>query len=170
MTSSPPSLPYHEKQSFFNQLCLMHALNMIAGSSRFTKQRMDEACQKLCPTNGWYQKNPHSGWFGGNYDVNIAMYIVENELNCNIQYFDGRKNPKEIFQDSTRNIHCLLLNVPSFVPLPGRHWICYKLVDHLHWFRLNSHESRPVLIADIVEEMRKHLERGNTILTISKEQ
>ena len=176
MSSSSPIIPpYHEKQSYFNQMCLMHVLNMIAGSPQFTKQELDDACQLLSPSSGgMFQKNPHTGWLGGNYDVNVAMYILQNELNLSVQYFDSRQDANEIFNDknssTSTSIYCLLLNVPSIVSLfGGRHWICYKLVDGQHWFRLNSFEKGPILVEDIVKEMKMHLQRGDTILTISKQ-
>jgi hypothetical protein len=142
----------------------MHALNMIVGEPCLSKESMDQACERLSPSStSLMQGNPHSGLFG-NYDVNVALYILQIQWGFEANYFDSRKDAKEIFE--IQNLCGLLLNVPGIFHL-NRHWISYKTFDYC-WYRLDSKESKAVLIEDVLEEIKCHLKQGDTIIVISK--
>jgi hypothetical protein len=163
--SSPSSLPYHEKQSRWNQMCLMHALNMFRGEPRLDKTRLDHVCEILSPstTTTFMAGNQHSGWLGGNYDVNVAFYILENEWNYTVKYYDARKK-KDTLQEAISTVSGLLLNVPGMFRF-NRHWICYKVCNE-KWYKLDSKLNGPMLVEDIMKEIETHVQTGNTILTI----
>ena len=96
-TTMASASPYFEKQSRLNQLCLVHALNMLLGEHVFTKQKLDEACETLSPDSSVWSWNPHRSVLGlGNYDVNVAMYILEQEHDLEVKFFDGRKTAQEL--------------------------------------------------------------------------
>jgi hypothetical protein len=166
------SLPYHERQLSLNQLCLVHALNMLLGEKRVDKRKMDQVCELLSPSSSsWW--NPHRSALGlGNYDVNVAMYILENEFDCEVSFFDTRKSVDEISLDQCSM--GLLLNVPGSRFLPGsRHWISYKKYRRVvgegdEWYLFDSQKQGPLKVDSMTEAMTHHLSSGDHILLVTK--
>lgn len=184
--------PYHERQAPLKQLCLMHALNMFVGEPRLNQAHMDQVCDQLVLTSpeslqqqqqgsgalskltAMASSNPHKGrWLGGNYDVNVAIYILENEWNYQVKYYQ-KKNKEDAHQESMDG---LLVNVPGLLPWT-RHWIIYRKwssesdtnKDDNRWYRLDSKASGPVPISNIHSEIEQQQQVGNTVLTIQKKQ
>ena len=159
------TLPYHEKQGLFNQLCLIHAINMLVGSHVVDKTKLDQVCETMSPGTSWW--NPHRSALGtGNYDVNVAMYVID-ELGYNVSFFDKRKSVEEI-PFSEGQCSRLLLNVRGSLFLPGsRHWIGYRKISDC-WYLLDSKESGPVQVGDVIASMRHHLDAQDHILIVSE--
>jgi josephin len=160
------TLPYHERQSMFNQLCLVHALNMLLGDNIVDKKTLDEVCETLSPSKWW---NPHRSSLGtGNYDINVAMYVLD-ELGYNASFFDNRKSAEEI---PLKECFGLLLNVQGsrFLPGSSRHWMSYRQVvpPAGSWYLLDSKEAGPLEVIDMVQAMRDHLSSGDYILILKK--
>lgn len=150
----------------FNQLCLVHAINMLLGGDIVDKHSLDQVCMTLSPVNKWW--NPHRSVLGtGNYDVNVAMYVLE-ELGYSVSFFDGRKSAEEM---PLKQCSGLLLNVRGsrFSPF-SRHWVSYRQVELPNdlWYLLDSNEEGPREVNDIVQTMKDHLSSGNHILMLKK--
>jgi hypothetical protein len=158
--------PYHEKQSLLNQLCLIHAINMLLGGRHVDKRNLDEVCETLSPDSPWW--NPHRSALGlGNYDVNVAMYVLQ-DFGYDASFFDSRKSAKEISLEN--DCAGLLLNVKGTRFLPGsRHWISYRQVEG-SWYQLDCKAEGPVEVDNIIEEMRAHLVSKDHILIVRKKQ
>ncbi|KAL3935258.1 MAG: hypothetical protein SGBAC_009187 [Bacillariaceae sp.] len=181
-------LPYHERQTPLRQLCLMHALNMLFGEPRLTQAYMDQVCDQLVSTSPEDEQdsilakltttNPHKGrWLGGNYDVNVALYILECELKYQVNYYRKPKNNNK--EDDLELMAGILVNVPGTFRWT-RHWIMYKrwsvstgnngIGEPPQWYQLDSKASGPIKIQSIHTQVDKHLQTGDTILTIQKQQ
>ncbi|CAJ1939506.1 unnamed protein product [Cylindrotheca closterium] len=184
-------LPYHESQALLRQLCLMHALNMLVGEPRLNQAHMDQVCNQLVqlsPEPSVSTTNPHRGrWLGGNYDVNVAIYILENEWNYQVNYYSRRRTPKnnsnsnenmdESVEESSSlsSMEGVLVNVPGTFPWT-RHWIMYKPWNRgegaakQQWYRLDSKAACPIQVKDLQVQVDKHSQTGDTVLTIQKQQ
>jgi josephin len=143
---------YHEKQSKLNQLCLVHAINMMIGAPKVDKQKLDQVCEELSPSVWW---NPHRSPFGlGNFDANVAM-VVFNEFGYESSFFDSRRLANDIPLEQCVG---LLLNVKgsSFL-LGSRHWVVYKESQGA-WYLLDSRNDEPKRIDDILTKIQSHID------------
>lgn len=154
---------YHERQSSFNQLCLVHAINMILGAPKVQKDTLDQICETLCPDGKWW--NDHRSVLGtGNYDANVAMYALD-ELGYHVSFFDTRKAPDQIPLDKCGG---LLLNIKGFLPY-SRHWIGCRKVDE-SWYLLDSQKAGPIELSDVVQKMKDYISLGAHILVLTKKE
>lgn len=182
-------LPYHEKQSKFNQLCLVHAINMMIGEECecvVNKTKLDEICDNLAAarsntSNTWWW-NPHRNPFGlGNYDANVAMIALE-QLGYETQFFDSRKPISELplheehdndddDDDSltpTLILQGLLLNVTGSKFWPGsRHWLACKKYNDC-WYWLDSQLDQPKRIDDVTTTLQNVLNENGHIIIVTK--
>ena len=188
ISSTMAELPYFEKQGRFNQLCLVHALNMLLGGNVLSKRNLDEACETLSPNGSLLSWNPHRSFVGlGNYDVNVAMYILEQQHGLEVSFFDGRKTAQELMDSITQpcnqetskcdtnanastTIIGLLVNVPGslwMLPSISRHWISYRPIGS-SWWKLDSSKSYPIeiLTDNLLSTIESHLSRGDYILIV----
>eukprot|EP00980_Cylindrotheca_fusiformis_P019119 scaffold6469_cov112-Cylindrotheca_fusiformis.AAC.4 len=83
---------------------------MFIGEPRLDKAHMDSVCEtlrqkeeeNLMMNNSSYIAdgmimNTMSSWFG-NYNVQVAFHILQEEWNYNVQYYDGRQQDTESIQ------------------------------------------------------------------------
>lgn len=160
-SSLPLSLPYHEKQSALNQMCLVHTLNMLLGDKIFSKASLDAVCEQLTEKK-WF--NPHRSPLGlGNYDVNVAISAMEPYL-LDVSFVDPRSPlDAQSFVLSKTN---LLVNTQGSWFIPGsRHWFAYRYYEG-NWFRLDSGKSGPILVQDMDAELDLHKQRKDYILSV----
>jgi Josephin len=198
------STPYHERQGKFNQLCLVHALNMLVGEMIVSKETLNQVCDTLLlssatggssSSSSWsWLNNPHkSSFFGGNYDVNVAMYVLQQEQDLDVSFFDGRKSAKELLglllcfgpehgerdkpessclaADNKNKIVGLLVNVSGSWFLPGsRHWISYRPFHSRTWWKLDSKVSHAIEVPAslLLSTMEMHLNQKDQILIVTR--
>lgn len=147
---------YHERQS--KELCAVHALNNIFQKRTFTQAVMDEVCSNLAPSS-WL--NPHKSILGlGNYDINVIMTAVQAQTECEVIWFDKRKDPKTI---EIEKVVGFLLNIPSTYDIGGglftlpllnrRHWIAIKEVNTV-FYNLDSKLKKPEAIGSYEDTMK----------------
>ena len=162
---------------------------MLLGGNVLSKRNLDEACETLSPNSSLLSWNPHRSVVGlGNYDVNVAMYILEQEHGLEVNFFDGRKTAQELMDiiiqprnqetsksdtkanASTSRIVGLLVNVPGslwILPSISRHWISYRPMGP-SWWKLDSSKRNPIEIPadNLLSTMESHLSRGDYILVV----
>ncbi|CAH1274254.1 JOSD1 [Branchiostoma lanceolatum] len=148
---------YHEKQQ--RELCALHALNnLFQDENAYSKQTLDEICQRLSPDS---MVNPHKSMLGlGNYDVNVVMAALQ-EKDCEAIWWDKRRNVDVI---NLANVEGFILNIPSdlkwgpvTLPLKRKHWICVRQIDGIY-YNLDSKLNVPEMIGE-AEELRTFLRK-----------
>lgn len=165
---------YHEKQS--KELCAIHALNNIFQKRTFTQSIMDEICSNLAPSK-WI--NPHRSVLGlGNYDINVIMTAVQVQTDCEVIWFDKRKDPNSTIEMD--KVVGFLLNIPSTYDVGGlftvpllnrRHWIALKKVEEI-FYNLDSKLKKPEAIGgheDVIKFIQNQLQnKDNELFLIVK--
>jgi josephin len=147
-----------------NQLCLVHAINMMLGAPKVNKTELDQVCEALSPSVWW---NPHRSFLGlGNFDANVAM-VVFDKFGYESSFFDSRQPVKNLpFQECTG----LLLNVKGSRFLPGsRHWIVCKETEG-SWYLLDSKNEGPERINEIRTKIQSHTEAQDHVLIVRKKE
>jgi hypothetical protein len=174
MKSTSTLLPYHEKQSHWNQLCLVHALNMLFGSKQVDQATLNVICERLAPdSSSWW--NPHRSALGlGNYDANVALTVFQ-EHGLEATFCDNRKPVDELLA-RLGALEGLLVNVPGSMFLPGsRHWIAYrptatvKASPPASWWILDSKQAGPIQVDSMEQALADHLARGDYIIMVQKQ-
>lgn len=152
--AAPPGL-YHERQR--RELCALHALNNVfQDGGAFTKEQLDEICQRLSPDS---MLNPHKSMLGtGNYDVNVIMAALQTKA-CEAVWWDKRRDVDSI---AFGNVVGLILNIPSSMrwgplqlPLKRKHWIGVRQVAGVY-YNLDSKLKAPQRIG-YEDELRRFL-------------
>jgi len=192
-TATTSAHPYHEKQSSFNQLCLVHSVNMIMGRPVVSKKNLDNVCESLqqhamCDNSlkNWWNdmNNPHKSLLGlGNYDANVAVVVLD-EHGYESNFFDTRKPIEELIliiqrQIENDTLQGLLLNAKGSSWWPGsRHWhVCkqHQIADGTNnaesfsgWFLLDSKLDGPKRINDLRSCLRSHVDQNNHIIVVTK--
>merc|ERR1712037_461453 len=65
---------FHERQR--RELCALHALNNVFQHKEFSKDELDQVCNRLAPAS---VLNPHKSFLGtGNYDINVIMAALQS--------------------------------------------------------------------------------------------
>jgi hypothetical protein len=139
--------------------------------------------------------NPHkSFFFGGNYDVNVGMYVLQQQHDLEVSFFDGRKSAKDLLEQlllcscpqqghgehdepessflaaANRYIVGLLVNVSGSWFLPGsRHWISYRSF-HSSWWKLDAKASHAIEVPAslLLSTMEMHLNQKDHILIVTR--
>uniref|UniRef100_A0A8C4QFN9 Josephin-2 n=1 Tax=Eptatretus burgeri TaxID=7764 RepID=A0A8C4QFN9_EPTBU len=151
----PPVDVYHEKQR--RELCALHALNnVLQDANAFTKEVLDEICQRLSPDS---VLNPHRSLLGtGNYDVNVIMAALQTK-GCEAVWWDKRRDVDGI---AFGNVLGLILNIPSGMrwgplqlPLKRKHWISVRQINGCY-YNLDSKLKAPQRIGS-EDELRRFL-------------
>ncbi|XP_078450983.1 josephin-1 [Lampetra planeri] len=146
---------YHERQR--RELCALHALNNVfQDGDAFTKEQLDEICQRLSPDS---MLNPHKSMLGtGNYDVNVIMAALQTKA-CEAVWWDKRRDVDSI---AFGNVVGLILNIPSSMrwgplqlPLKRKHWIGVRQVAGVY-YNLDSKLKAPQRIG-CEDELRRFL-------------
>ncbi|XP_061416865.1 josephin-1 isoform X2 [Lethenteron reissneri] len=146
---------YHERQR--RELCALHALNNVfQDGGAFTKEQLDEICQRLSPDS---MLNPHKSMLGtGNYDVNVIMAALQTKA-CEAVWWDKRRDVDSI---AFGNVVGLILNIPSSMrwgplqlPLKRKHWIGVRQVAGVY-YNLDSKLKAPQRIG-CEDELRRFL-------------
>jgi len=164
---------YHERQS--KELCALHALNNIfQARDAFSQRELDEICYNLSPDT-WI--NPHKSLLGlGNYDINVVTAAL-NCKNCDIIWFDKRKDPSIIKLDKVIGF---ILNIPNDytfgwlrLPFHRKHWIALKRI-HAAFYNLDSKLKKPAMIggeAEFLTFLRNEMDNSETqlLLVVDKE-
>jgi hypothetical protein len=166
-------LPYHEKQSRWNQLCLVHALNMLMGSKQVDQATLDVICEILAPDSiPWW--NPHRSALGlGNYDANVGLTVLQ-EHGLEATFFDNRKPVVELLA-CLDDLEGLLVNVPGSMFPPGsRHWIAYRPTATVApspptWWILDSKQAGPIPVQSMEQALADHLSKGDCIIMVQSE-
>jgi len=137
---------FHERQK--RELCALHALNNVFQHREFSKEELDEICNRLSPAT---VMNPHKSVLGtGNYDINVIMAALHSRSFQAI-WHDKRKKSSTI--DLAR-VSGLILNTLSTVsvgiikfPFRRRHWIAIQAIGGEYW-NLDSKLKSPEKIGD----------------------
>lgn len=149
MSSSRPgvnfTVPYHEVQSSFGRLCLLHTLNAVAGKQHFSKRDLDAIAEQLADENPERSFiNPHRNLFGlGDYDVNVLIVALK-QLDIRVEWFDKRKSIDQLFVAS-ENLVGLVVNEDrehGWMFWKGRHWFPILHRNGL-WWNCNSQLETP---------------------------
>jgi josephin len=171
MKSTSTLLAYHEKQSRWDQLCLVHALNMLMGSKQVDQDTLDVICERLAPDSSpWW--NPHRSALGlGNYDANVALTVLQ-EHGLETTFFDNRKPVDELLA-RLGELEGLLANISgSMMSLPGsRHWIAYRptVVSSPTWWILDSKQAGPIQVDSMEHALADHVSKGDYIIMVQKQ-
>lgn len=174
MKSTSTLLPYHEKQSRWNQLCLVHALNMLMGSKQVDQANLDVICERLAPDSSFWW-NPHRSALGlGNYDANVALTVFQ-EHGLEATFFDSRKPVDELLARLSA-LEGLLVNVPGSIFLPGsRHWIAYRSTATVKsspltsWWTLDSKQAGPIQVNSMEQALANHLSKGDYVIMVQNQ-
>ena len=107
--------------------------------------------------------NPHKSIFGGNYDINIITYILENVENYKLIWFNNHKYQiKDI--NINHNLIGILINDKS--GLLNNHWYTILKVNNNIFYNLNSKLDSFILINDIYKYLQNEIKKKNFIFLI----
>ena len=150
---------FHERQRW--ALCGVHAINNLLQEHRYDKSDFDAVCQQLAPES-WII-NPHRSFLGiGNYDVNVLMVLLEQQLGYQVKWKDSRKavDRKELMEyygNGRSTSFGILVNLPSASLVAryitkGRHWLTLLWQqDTETWINLDSNLDEPQVIGNMDE-------------------
>lgn len=138
---------YHERQRW--AYCGVHAMNNLLQTKKYDKTDFDQVCQELVAPDDAHWINPHKSILGvGNYDVNVLMVVLEQQLGFQVKWHDCRK---EINLNDAVVDDAIVVNVPSTSlwgkVTKGRHWLTL-LRKGDSWINLDSGLKEPQVIGD----------------------
>eukprot|EP01062_Namystynia_karyoxenos_P056298 TRINITY_DN47262_c0_g1_i1.p1 TRINITY_DN47262_c0_g1~~TRINITY_DN47262_c0_g1_i1.p1 ORF type:complete len:232 (+),score=58.92 TRINITY_DN47262_c0_g1_i1:84-698(+) len=139
--------PYHETQSL--QRCLVHTVNALVQTPRFTPAEFDEFCEELNKVGENRFFNPHRSILHlGNYDANVLEWVCSKHLNCDTYWVRTQEKLAAGLHDP--DLKGVVVNVPSggLLGFCGcQHWFCVRPVGGV-WFNLDSKLKNPRQLGD----------------------
>jgi len=150
---------FHERQR--RELCALHALNNVFQHKEFSKDELDQVCNRLAPAS---VLNPHKSFLGtGNYDINVIMAALQSR-SYQAVWHDKRKKAASIDLGRCSGFIINSLSTVSIggflkLPIRRRHWTAIQSIDGEYW-NLDSKLKTPEKIGDpsnLIDYLKKLL-------------